>query len=98
MLPACQFVAGEASYHAAYTEWTSRFLTRLVSQTLTLPPLEQGIKGNRHMLMIEKTILVSACLSINACEKTFVNLQDALISGRGEPPVSERQLDQPFSI
>ncbi len=48
---------GEASYHAAYDEWTSRFLTQAGVKNTYAPLAANGIHGNGHMLMIEKNSL-----------------------------------------
>ncbi len=55
-------LAGEASYHVAYDEWTSRFLTQAGVKNDFVPLAEQGLKGNGHMLMIEKNSLDIAAL------------------------------------
>lgn len=50
-------LSGEASYHAPYDVWTSRYLTQAGVENTYVPLADYGIKGNGHMLMIEKNSL-----------------------------------------
>jgi hypothetical protein len=55
-------VVSEASYHAPYDHCTSQFLTEtgVPNDFVRLP--ERGIRGNGHMMMLEKNNLEIAAL------------------------------------
>ena len=50
-------VSGEASFHGNYDEWTSRYLTQAGVKNTYIRLEDEGIKGNGHMLMVEKNSL-----------------------------------------
>jgi pimeloyl-ACP methyl ester carboxylesterase len=58
-------VASEASYHAPYDHCTSLFLLQagVTNKFVRLP--EIGIKGNGHMMMLEKNNLEIAKFLVN---------------------------------
>jgi len=55
-------VTGEASYHAVYDHCTSKYLTAAGVPHTFVRLEDQGIRGNGHMLMLEKNNLVVAAL------------------------------------
>jgi pimeloyl-ACP methyl ester carboxylesterase len=50
-------VTGEASYHAAYDHCTARYLEAAGVKTEFVRLADKGIRGNGHMLMLEKNTL-----------------------------------------
>jgi pimeloyl-ACP methyl ester carboxylesterase len=50
-------VTGEASYHAPYDHCTSQFLTQAGIQHDFVRLADAGIRGNGHMMMLEKNNL-----------------------------------------
>jgi pimeloyl-ACP methyl ester carboxylesterase len=52
-IPIC-IVASEASYHATFDHWTSRFLTQAGVENEFLRLADRGIRGNGHMVMLER--------------------------------------------
>ena len=49
--------AGESSYHAMYDHCTAKFLTQAGAKADYVPLEKAGIRGNGHMVMIEKNSL-----------------------------------------
>jgi hypothetical protein len=47
-------LASEASYHAAYDHCTSQYLEQAGVKTTFVRLADRGIKGNGHMMMLEK--------------------------------------------
>ena len=50
-------IAGEASYHQLYDHCTAKYLNQAGMKTEWLPLQKVGIRGNGHMVMIEKNNL-----------------------------------------
>jgi pimeloyl-ACP methyl ester carboxylesterase len=50
-------IAGEASYHQLYDHCTAKYLNQAGMKTEWLPLQKAGIRGNGHMVMIEKNNL-----------------------------------------
>jgi len=55
-------MAAEASYHQAYDHCTAKYLTQAGVTTDYIRLQDRGIRGNGHMVMIEKNNLVIARL------------------------------------
>ena len=55
-------LTGEASYHVGYDHYTSRFLTQAGVKNTHLRLIDHGIRGNDHMMMIEKNNLEIAAV------------------------------------
>ncbi len=55
-------VVGEASYHAPYDHCTSKYLAQAGVKHSFVRLSEVGIKGNGHMMMLEKNNLQIAAL------------------------------------
>jgi pimeloyl-ACP methyl ester carboxylesterase len=53
-------LASEASYHAAYDHCTSQYLTQAGVKNTFVRLADRGIKGNGHMMMLEKNNLAIA--------------------------------------
>jgi hypothetical protein len=47
-------IAGEASYHAAYDHCTAAYLEQAGAHPTFIRLADQGVRGNGHMMMIEK--------------------------------------------
>jgi len=47
-------IVSEASYHAAYDHCTAAYLTQAGVRNTLIRLAEQGVRGNGHMMMIEK--------------------------------------------
>jgi hypothetical protein len=47
-------LASEASYHAAYDHCTSQYLAQAGVKNTFVRLADRGIKGNGHMMMLEK--------------------------------------------
>jgi hypothetical protein len=47
-------VTGEASYHAAYDHCTAAYLEQAGAHNTFIRLADQGVRGNGHMMMIEK--------------------------------------------
>ena len=54
--------AAEASYHAMYDHCTAKFLNQAGVKTDYMPLAKAGIRGNGHMVMIEKNNLEIAAM------------------------------------
>ena len=50
-------ISSEASYHAAYDHCTSQYLTQAGVRHSFIPLAQRGIRGNGHMMMLEKNNL-----------------------------------------
>ncbi len=50
-------VAAEASYHAAYDHCTAKYLEQAGVRNTFIRLEERGIRGNGHMVMLEKNNL-----------------------------------------
>jgi pimeloyl-ACP methyl ester carboxylesterase len=55
-------VSGEASYHAPYEHCISKFLTQAGVANTFIQLADEGIRGNGHMMMLEKNNLEIAAL------------------------------------
>jgi len=55
-------IHGEASYHAPYDHCTSKYLTQAGVQNTLVPLSEVGVRGNGHMMMLEKNNLEIAAV------------------------------------
>ena len=70
-------VASEASYHASYDHCTVRYLAQTGVKTTFVRLPEVGIRGNGHMMMLEKNSDEIAAVLVDWLDKT--------LPGNGEP-------------
>ena len=64
-------VVSEASYHAPYDHCTSKYLTQAAVKNSFVRLPEVGIRGNGHMMMLEKNNLQIAALLRGWIEKNI---------------------------
>ena len=64
-------LTGEASYHAQYDHCTPKLLEQAGVQTTFINLADIGIRGNGHMMMLEKNILEIAAVMIDRLDKTL---------------------------
>ena len=64
-------VVGEASYHATYDHCTAAYLQQAGVPVEFLRLEDAGIRGNGHMMMLEKNSDVIAGVLLNWLEKTL---------------------------
>jgi pimeloyl-ACP methyl ester carboxylesterase len=55
-------VSSEASYHASYDHCTAQFLAQAGVKNTFIRLADRGIKGNGHMMMLEKNNLQIAAV------------------------------------
>jgi pimeloyl-ACP methyl ester carboxylesterase len=65
-------VTTEASYHAGYDHCTARYLTQAGVSNTHVRLAEQGIRGNGHMMMLEKNSLQIAAVIADWLEKNVI--------------------------
>ena len=64
-------IVSEASYHASYDHCTSAYLTQAgVKNTMIRLP-DVGVRGNAHMMMLEKNNMAIAAVMAGWLEKQF---------------------------
>jgi pimeloyl-ACP methyl ester carboxylesterase len=66
-------VAGEASYHAAFDHCTAAYLAQAGVPVTYLPLQDIGIRGNGHMMMLEKNSDEIAGVLVDWLTKTLAN-------------------------
>jgi pimeloyl-ACP methyl ester carboxylesterase len=68
-------IAGEASYHASYDHCTSKYLTQAGVQNTFVRLQDVGIRGNGHMMMLEKNNLKIAAFMASWLEENVEEAQ-----------------------
>ena len=63
-------IVAEASYHASYDHCTANYLTQAGVRNTMIRLESRGIRGNGHMMMLEKNSDQIAALMLEWIEKT----------------------------
>ena len=64
-------IVGEASYHAAYDHCTAAYLSQAGVRNTLIRLADQGVRGNGHMMMIEKNNAAIAALIVDWLNQGF---------------------------
>jgi hypothetical protein len=64
-------VMSEASYHASYDHCTVKYLRQAGVSTTFMPLAKSNIRGNGHMMMLEKNNDAIAAAMMNWLDETF---------------------------
>ena len=64
-------IAGEASYHSVYDHCTSKYLAQAGVPNTYVRLADAGIRGNGHMMMLEKNSDQIAGVMLQWLEKTL---------------------------
>jgi hypothetical protein len=68
-------VTSEASYHAPYDDCTAAYLTQAGVPNRQLHLADLGIRGNGHMMMIEKNSQAIAAVMVDWLDAGFPTAQ-----------------------
>ena len=73
-------IAGEASYHRSYDHCTAKYLEQAGVENTYIPLERRGIRGNGHMMMLEKNNLRIARLIHNWIQNRVVSAAPSVVA------------------